>query len=727
MSDLGKTSWTVKVDADKAIEGFKKIQREANTTDTKVDKNAKGINKSFVSGIGQGLTSVGKTMTAVGAGIVTGMTGIVMAGANWSAQVESQKFLYNNLDKEVQKSITSNSKYAKSIGLTAQQYKTAGTQMGTFYKNMGFSTSETVKLSDKSINLAADLGAIADVPFDEAMSDFKSGLMGNYEALDKYGINISAASLENSAYVQSLGKSWNQLSDNEKMQAVYNEVTKQSASAQGLAKQEASGFGMKMKLLKQQLFETVGTIGEKLLPVLQPLIQKFSEAALKVADWVNKNPKLTQTILMIVGGIGALMLVLGPIIAVIGMAAMAMAGFSMASLPVVGIIAAIVAVIGLLVAGGIALIANWDTIKAKAVEIWNNVKMTISTVWNGIKTKTIEVWNSIKQWCTNTWNSLKTTVSNVWNNIKTTTSNIWNGIKSILISIWNGIKSVISSIINSIKTTISNVWNIIKSITSTIWNGIKSVVSGIWNGIKGLALSIFNGVKSVITTIWNTIRSVTSSIWNGIKGVVSGIWNGIKGLASSVFNGIKSVITGAWNGIKSTTSSIWNGVKSTISNTWNGIKSVVSGGVNKLKSFMNFKWSLPKLKMPHFNISGKFSINPPSVPKFGISWHHKGAIFTKPTVFGGMGVGDANNGIGNQAEAVLPIDNLYNYVEGGVRNALRKSNPASENVTYNVEFNFPDVKIQSEADMRKLVEMIDVKLQNVTNRKAKRGGFSHAR
>ena len=64
------------------------------------------------------------------------------------------------------------------------------------------------------------------------------------------------------------------------------------------------------------------------------------------------------------------------------------------------------------------------------------------------------------------------------------------------------------------------------------------------------------------------------------------------------------------------------------------------------------------IKMPRISISGKFSLNPPSVPKFGISWYSKGAIFKRPTVLGGMGVGDKHNGIGSNAEAILPINQL---------------------------------------------------------------------
>ena len=87
---------------------------------------------------------------------------------------------------------------------------------------------------------------------------------------------------------------------------------------------------------------------------------------------------------------------------------------------------------------------------------------------------------------------------------------------------------------------------------------------------------------------------------------------------------------------------------------------------------MNFSWSLPKLKLPHISISGKFSINPPSVPKFSISWYKDGAIFTKPTLFntpyGLKGVGEAG------AEAVLPIEKLEDYISGAIERTTNAVN-----------------------------------------------------
>ena len=363
----------VKISAD--ANGLKGALSGISDDISKVSKDFEGLNK-----LGEGFKSVGQKMTLVGAGIVASIGGIVAKGAEWSAQVEGQKFLYNNLDKSIQKTIDANSKNANAIGLTAQQYKNGATTMSTYYKNMGMSTEETAKLSGETMNLVADLGAVVDMPFDEAMSRFKSGLMGNYEALDAFGINLSANTLQNSEYVKSLNKKWNQLSDNEKMMAAYNEILRQSAPMTGLASQEAESFGMKFKLLKEQISETVGQIGTSLLPVLEPLVQKFSEVVTKISEWVQEHPKLTQAILMVVGIIGTLMVVLGPILILIGTmitsfvtlsAISTVLGISIGAIvaPVALVIAAIVALIAI----GVALWQNWDLIKEKANEVWKKV------------------------------------------------------------------------------------------------------------------------------------------------------------------------------------------------------------------------------------------------------------------------------------------------------------------------------------------------------------------
>jgi phage-related protein len=331
----------------------------------------------------------------------------------------------------------------------------------------------------------------------------------------------------------------------------------------------------------------------------------------------------------------------------------------------------------------------WDKIK----EVWDGIcnavqvaLMFIGSIISGaVQIITLPfqfIWENCKQYVFSAWEWIKNAVSVAINAVKSIITNIMNGIKSTWNSVWNAIKNFVTPIVNAIKTTITNVWNNIKNTTSSVFNTVKSFVTSVWNSVKNAITTAVNAIKEKVTSIWNGIKSVTSSVFNSVKSTATSVWNGIKLSITNVVNGVKSTISNVWNGIKSTTSSVFNSVKSTATSVWNGVKSAITKPIeeakNKIKSiidtikgfFSKLKLSLPKIKMPHFSIKGKFSLDPPSVPKLAIDWYKDGGIMMKPTIFG-MNGGRLMAGGEAGPEAILPIDKLEGYVAGAIEKTMQ--------------------------------------------------------
>ena len=191
----------------------------------------------------------------------------------------------------------------------------------------------------------------------------------------------------------------------------------------------------------------------------------------------------------------------------------------------------------------------------------------------------------------------------------------------------------------------------------------RAIVNAAFAAVRNVATNVFTSVRNTVTTVFNTISSIARSI----SATLSSVWNGIKTTASSVWNSIRSTASSIWNSIRSTASSVWNGIKTAITNPIQTASSTVQGIINRIKGFFPISIGriMSNIKLPHFSISGEFSLNPPKVPSFDIDWYAKGIVFNAPTLIptmnGVKGVGEAG------PEAVSPISVLQTYVGSAVQ------------------------------------------------------------
>ena len=201
---------------------------------------------------------------------------------------------------------------------------------------------------------------------------------------------------------------------------------------------------------------------------------------------------------------------------------------------------------------------------------------------------------------------------------------------------------------------------------STIMAAASKAISAVRNAILlfnaallanpiALVVALIAGLVAAFVYLWNNnegFRQFWINLWEKIKSACGSAVSWIKGK----FSDFKAAL--------STVKTTFENIKQAISDKLDSARDKVRSAIDKIKGFFNFKWSLPKLKMPSITVTGKFSLNPPSVPKF--KWNAEGGILTKPTIFGSMG--DTLLGGGEAgAEAIAPIDVLQDYVRAAVR------------------------------------------------------------
>nr|DAF34635.1 MAG TPA: minor tail protein [Caudoviricetes sp.] len=295
-------------------------------------------------------------------------------------------------------------------------------------------------------------------------------------------------------------------------------------------------------------------------------------------------------------------------------------------------------------------------------EVWTNIKTFFEGIWNGIATFFTTIWETLKNVVTVVIMAIGSILSAAFDIITLPFCFIWENCKEIIISVWDAIKSKVSTVIHAVASVISTVMNTIKTVFSTVWNAIKTVVT-----------TVVNAIKSVVTTVFNAIKSTATTVWNAIKTAVTTPVNAIKSTVTSVFNSVKSAVASIFNGIKSTATSVWNGIKTAITTPIEAAKNKVKSVVDAIKGFFSgMKISLPHIKLPHFKVTGKLSIAPPSVPHLSIDWYKEGGIMTSPTIFGMNGSSLMAGGEAG-AEAILPLAGFYKQLEAMISSHLNTS------------------------------------------------------
>ncbi|MEW5206205.1 phage tail protein [Bacillus cereus] len=478
---------------------------------------------------------------------------------------------------------------------------------------------------------------------DKAMKEALEGTNISAEQVQKWGQAVANGGKEGSAAMTEIAQALSQVDDETKRNelgvkffgTMYEDQGQNIINTLLGAKEKTIDFQKNQEQLNGSIKKMDANPAVKfqkamqdLQMALQPVLGVIADVVAKIADWISNNPKLAATLAAIAVAIGVIagaFMALAPIVVVISGVGAAMMGW-------VALIAVVVAAV---VALGVLIYQNWDSIKQWTIDAWNAIGEFLVGIWDGIVQWASEAWNSISESTSAIWNSIKEFLIGIWNGIVefvvtwgtailetyvgiwTSIFNfcmeIWNGIVEYLTSVlqgiatffteiwtsistffqetWNGLVAFITPVLQGIADFFSMIWNGISTVIQTVWNFITQYLQAIWTAILYFATPLFESIKNFISECWNKISSTTSLVWETIKNFLVSCWNGLVSFVTPIFEKIKSWIVSVWDTISSATMAVWNAVKNFLQACWNGLVAIVTPIFDTIKSWIVNVWN----------------------------------------------------------------------------------------------------------------------------------------
>lgn len=202
----------------------------------------------------------------------------------------------------------------------------------------------------------------------------------------------------------------------------------------------------------------------------------------------------------------------------------------------------------------------------------------------------------------------------------------------------------------------------------------------------------------------NIFLAITNPVGLILKFIVDN-WDKIVNVTKKVFPKILDIIVNNLKASVNMVTSLGSKMLEVLIFPFTSAYNLISGIFNKILGLFNVKFKFPKFempKMPHFSLTGSFSLAPPSVPKLGVDWYKTGGIATGPSV---VGIGESGT------EAILPLSNkqymqpLAATIAGFINNA-DKGQKSTQEASRIVEIKGNTFVIREEADIKRIAKAL---------------------
>jgi hypothetical protein len=264
---------------------------------------------------------------------------------------------------------------------------------GDMATGMGVNQTEAAKLGTNLTGLAGDLASFKNVRLDVAKTALAGVFTGETESLKQLGIIMTVTNLEQFALTQGIKKSYEEMTEAEKIQLRYAFIVDRSKNSVGDYARTSDSTANQTREAQERFKELTATLGDQLIPIFNDVLEKVNGLFTWFGNLDEKQQGLILTILGVVAAIGPILMIIGSLIGFITTltAATWLWNGALLANPITWIVLGIIALIAVI----IMVIVYFDEIKWFLGELWKYWAKVFSDMWTKVKDIFTKVKNFI--------------------------------------------------------------------------------------------------------------------------------------------------------------------------------------------------------------------------------------------------------------------------------------------------------------------------------------------
>lgn len=535
--------------------------------------------KGFGGKVTSGLSAVGFGVLTAGAAAATaaiGATSAVLISSvdDASNLAESMNAVNVTFGTATETILEYGKTAATQVGLSNAAFNSMAVVTGSFLQNLGFdaegAAQETINLTER----AADMASVFNTDVSEAMGAIQSGLKGEFNPLERFGVKLNAATIEAKAMAMGLAETKGELTDSMKAAAALELIYEQTAKTQGDFQNTSSGLANSQRILKSTWQDMKAALGSALLPALEKLAgklkdllanknvqdmmmkiaQSFGDFAMKVVEWLPKAfAKISEVFNYLQNNKAVVIGILAALsVAVIAFAVSAIAAM-IPMLPVIGAVIGIMAAVGAIV---FLVKSAWDSnflgIQDRVAEFRNGIsgvfdwiKNLFTVVIPGALTTLRTKWSGVTDFITNAWASFTTAISNLWNNVLLPAFQaVWGFLQNSIFPLFRAVADFVNAIFNLAFRVLAGIWqNVVLPALTAVWSFIDRSIKPVFEWVANFIKTVFNiQMQAVATIINNVVKPAFEWVADFINNKVKPAFNAIAGAIQNVVSWIQKMI-----------------------------------------------------------------------------------------------------------------------------------------------------------------------------------------